>query len=109
MKKFLFPVIAAAALVCGCQTYDDSEIQSRIDDFELRLSKLESQVNDNAQGLSKIVNAVTVTSVSEITNGFKVIFSDGSSYEIVNGQNGQDGAPGQDGAAGQDAPHPPWE
>jgi len=102
MKKLLFSLIAALALVSACQTFDDSEIQSRIDEIELRLTQLENQINDNAKAISKIVNAVTVSSVVAIENGFTVTFSDGKTYTITNGADGADGANGADGTNGTD-------
>ncbi|PXA17172.1 hypothetical protein DD899_08945 [Staphylococcus pseudintermedius] len=44
---------------------------------------------------------MTIQSVTPTSNGTRVTFSDGNSFEVKNGTNGNDGARGQQGEAGQ--------
>ena len=89
-----------SALICGiagpsfvgCKDYDDD------------INSLQEQVNTLNTGLDELKKLVesgkSITEVSAITGGFKITFSDGDSYEIVNGQPGDPGDPGDPGASG---------
>ena len=89
-----------SALVCGiagpsfvgCKDYDDD------------INALQEQVNTLNTGLEDLKKLVesgkSITDVTPITGGFKITFSDNTSYEIVNGKEGQQGQEGQPGKAG---------
>ena len=89
-----------SALVCGiagpsfvgCKDYDDD------------INALQEQVNTLNTGLEDLKKLVesgkSITDVTPIAGGFKITFSDNTSYEIVNGKEGQQGQEGQPGKAG---------
>ena len=94
-KKFLSAILFGALMVSStgtfvsCKDYDDD-----IDEINNKISGIEGQIKDLQ---TKIDAGKWITSVSSVTGGFTVAFSDGSSYTITNGK---DGAIGEAGAAG---------
>ena len=73
------------------------EIEKRLDELEARVKTLEDalKVLEDAYKDGKII-----VSVDKIDGGHKILFSDDSSIEVLNGkdgQNGQDGSDGKDG------------
>lgn len=107
MKKIL--TFAAAAMLglmaTGC--YDDSELTSRVDVLETKVSDLEAlckTMNTNITELQTIVeqykNAVTIMSVTQTDNGYEIIFSDGKTATITNGAKGEKGDKGETGKKG---------
>ncbi|MCQ2158860.1 MAG: PL29 family lyase N-terminal domain-containing protein [Bacteroidales bacterium] len=118
MKKLLSILSLAAMLVAVSGCYDDSALKTKVDELDQRITSLES-LNSQVQSLKTIVEGlqknITITSVTPITGGYKIVFSDKTEATIVNGQDGQPGQPGaqgpagkdgQDGAAGQDGHSP---
>lgn len=108
MKKIL--TFAAAAMLglmaTGC--YDDSELTSRVDVLETKVSDLEAlckTMNTDVSDLKTIMeqykNAVTVMSVTETENGYEIIFSDGKTATITNGAKGEKGDKGETGKTGE--------
>ena len=99
MKSTLKSVIAAfgatALLFTGCSTFDDTEINSRVDDLENRVTELETlvkQFNANIQDLQTIVEALegsdVITSVEPTTDGdggFIVTFQNHGAITVTNG------------------------
>ena len=99
MKTTLKSVIAvfgaAAMFFAGCSTFDDTEINSRVDDLEGRVSELETfvtQLNNNIDALQSLVNAVqgqdrivSVTPVTEGDGGFLVTFEKAGPITVTNG------------------------
>lgn len=94
MKRF-FTFLAVALMsvtLTGC--YDDSDLWGEIDN-------LKDQVQANSEDiatLSSLIDALNkgkvITGTEQTENGYKLMFSDGSSLEIKNGANGADGADG---------------
>ena len=94
-KKFLSAILFGALMVSStgtfvsCKDYDDD-----INEINNKISGIETQIKDLQ---TKIDAGKWITSVSAVTGGFTVAFSDGSSYTITNGKdgaNGEAGAPG---------------
>lgn len=78
----------------GCE-YDDGDLWNAVGDVENRVTTLEEQVkqaNSDIKTLNLLVEAlqkqVTVTSVTENSDGYVIAFSDGKTATIANGQNG---------------------
>ena len=99
MNKKYLSVILFGALMLGttgtftsCKDYDDD------------ISNLQTQITANADAIKalqdKVNNGMWVTSVAAIEGGFTITFSDGQSYQIVNGKNGENGQNGQNGKDG---------
>ena len=85
-------IALSAGSFVACSDYDDdiNGLQKQIDSVNTTLAALQTQVNAGRW----------VTTLTQIDGGFTVVFSDGSTYDIVNGQDGATGATGADGAAG---------
>lgn len=92
MKKFLLMLLPLAALVTGCR-YDDSEVWEELNNHEQRILALEKAINTDLASVSGIVaelqNKVYVGSVTPTANGFTLNFTDGKSYTVTNGTNGE--------------------
>ena len=107
MKKIL--TFAAAAMLglmaTGC--YDDSELKTRVDALETKVSDLEAlckTMNNNVTELKTVMDkfkdAVTVMSVTPTDNGYEIVFSDGTIATITNGEKGEKGDKGETGKKG---------
>ena len=112
MKKQIFPMIAAAALfLTGCNSVDLSPLEKRIAELEGKVNAIEKSVSDlnsNASGIKTTVDALkqklTVVSVEEVSDGYKITFSDGKEAVIKDGAAGAAGAAGPQGPEGPQGP-----
>ncbi len=81
-------------LLLGCSDkYDDSALRNDLNDLENRLTILEErckQMNTNISSLQKIVDALqdnlSISKVEQISDGYIIHFSDGSTATIKNGK-----------------------
>ena len=97
-KKYLSALLfgallfASAGTFTSCKDYDDdiSNLQEQVDGVKADLEDLQAQISAGKW----------ITNVAAIEGGFTVTFSDGQSFNIVNGQDGADGAAGAAGAPG---------
>lgn len=105
MKKYLVIFAAAAAMLCGCNKYDDqiADLEKRVNNAEQTVSGLVSKVDALQQLMDKLNAGVSITSVAPAAGGFTVSFSDNTSFTVVNGADGADGADGAQGPAGKDS------
>ncbi|MBR4826722.1 MAG: DUF4988 domain-containing protein [Bacteroidales bacterium] len=99
-------VLAAGLVVSACQKYDDTELWNKVNELDQRLTTVENTLsgfNSDINSIKRLVDAlnknVSITSILKLDNGFKITFSDGSSYTITSGAQGEPGEPGQDGAS----------
>ena len=96
MKRLFAFLFAAALLVSGCsKEYDDSKIWDSIDSIQQQVSAMETIIR-------AYENKLFIESVTQIENGYEIIFSDNSKATITNGEDGIDGTDGKDGANGKD-------
>ena len=85
-------------LLFGCSDkYDDSALRNDLNDLENRVAKLEElckQMNTNISSLQKIVEALqdnlSISKVEQISDGYIIHFSDGSTATIKNGKDSED-------------------
>ena len=85
-------------LLFGCSDkYDDSALRNDLNDLENRIAKLEElckQMNTNISSLQKIVDALqdnlSISKVEQISDGYIIHFSDGSTATIKNGKDSED-------------------
>ena len=93
MKKLL-SLVFCGLLLFGCSDkYDDSALRNDLNDLENRVTKLEelcTQMNTNISSLQKIVDALqdnlSISKVEQISDGYIIHFSDGSTATIKNGK-----------------------
>ena len=86
-------VLGLAGVAVSCTDYDGD-----INDLTERVKKLESTVSELQTAIN---NGAVITDVTPITNGVKVTLSNGKSFDVTNGKDGndgKDGAPGKDGS-----------
>ena len=90
--------MACGLLLFSCSDkYDDSALRNDLSDLENRVTKLEElckQMNTNISSLQKIVDALqdnlSISRVEQISDGYIIHFSDGSTATIKNGKNSED-------------------
>ena len=104
-KKALFGMLIlglASPSFVGCKDYDDD-----IDDLQKQITENKEAIEANKKAIADIQSAVDagaiLVDVQETSNGIVVKLSNGKSYPITNGKDGNDG---NDGAA---APVPTFE
>ena len=94
-KKYLSALLFGALLFASAGTFTSCK------DYDEDINNLQTQITANADAIkalqSKVDAGKWVTEVAAITNGFKITFSDGQSFEVVNGADGANGANGADG------------
>ena len=109
MKKIrlLFLSLSVAALA-GC-TADMDKFTERLDDLEARVAALETlcaQMNEDISSMRTVISALEdglyITDVKNVSDGYRIEFSDGETITIRHGKDGEDGVPGTPGADGQD-------
>ena len=90
-----FALVGLAGMMVSCNKDEINSLNDRVAKVESALQDLQTQISDGA----------VITGVESTANGVTVTLSDGSSFTLTNGadgQNGADGADGQDGADGKD-------
>lgn len=94
LNNLLSALLLWSLLFQSC-TYDDSEIFNRLDNLENRVQTLEESIegiNNNIETLQKLTEALQknlfITEIEELENGYQIIFSDGSTAVISNGEDG---------------------
>lgn len=99
--KHLTLILGAAALMfSGCSTFDDTAINSRVDELENRVDEVEKLVNDLTSNLGTLVTAIDalenqdrIVSVSKLAGntGWEIVFANSGTVTVYNGANGKDG------------------
>jgi len=94
-KSLLAVGLAGALAAVSCGKYDDSELRDKISSIEERLSRLEQLMqtaNQNIaslQTLTAVLNdAVFVTEITELSDGYQIKFSNGKTVTLKNGADG---------------------
>ena len=108
LTRSLAVAIATMMTFTGC--YDDSDLQTRMDQAEADIAELQQLVKDintNISGLVTVVDALKnsdqITSVTPLSDGsgYTITFSKSGTITIYNGKNGVDGTNGTNGANGE--------
>lgn len=103
-NRFLF-IVCMLFLFWGCSDYDDTALNDRMNDLEVRLKKLETAceaINGNMAALKTIVEAVNeqdcITGLKEIhaedgttVIGYTISFKNNDPITIYHGKSGADG------------------
>ena len=94
LSKLLVALCGISLLFASCQ--EVSELTDRMNDLESRVSKLETlcnQANTNITSLQTIVAALQksdfITSITPVTGGYKISFSQSGEITIYNGEDGE--------------------
>ncbi len=86
MKKALFMIAAAAAMLCCSCTKD---LEDRVGNLEKKVEALEKQVETNVKSIEQLLaasaKAVTISSVEKTDNGYIIHFSDNTTATITDG------------------------
>lgn len=113
LYKSILTVLVVSSIV-GC-SYDDTEINNRLDKVEKDITELKAMVADINNNISALVTTVDalknsdqITSVTPLADGsgYEVTFSKSGTIIIYNGKNGLDGEDGKDGTDGSDGQSP---
>ena len=87
VKVMFFGALALSTVTyVGCKDYDDDidNLQTQIDANKANIAELQKFVDEGNW----------VTKVEDITDGFRITFNNGKTYEIVDGEDGTPGVPG---------------
>ena len=98
MKKLFVLFVAAATVLCGCSKLDNkiSDLEKRVSTTEQTVSELVSKTEALQKLMEKINSNVSIKSVLAVPGGFSIVFSDNSSFTVVNGADGPQGPAGKD-------------
>lgn len=99
MKKiYVLLLVAGITFSLSNCTYDDSALWNEMEQIKDRVSDLEEsvlQTNEEIEALQAIINALQnnlyITSVEQTADGYTIVFSDGTSANIMNGKDGVNG------------------
>ena len=93
--KNILTIILLAVGITSCE-YDDSELKSDISDLQERIAAMENsvkQMNADIASIQGVVNSLknsnSVEKVVEQTDGYVLLFTDGTSLTIKHGKDGQ--------------------
>lgn len=87
MKRILNVSVAILLAVVSCQKFDPSTIWDSIHSLENRVSAMETVI-------AAYENKLFIENVAEISNGYRILFSDGSKATVLHGTDGIDGEDG---------------
>ena len=92
LKIALLSAVCASmpASFTSCKDYDDdiNNLQTQIDNIKIDLKKLQEKIDAGA----------VITGVEKTAEGIVIKLSDGKSYTVTNGKDGEAGAAGKDAA-----------
>ena len=93
--KNILAILLFAVGITSCE-YDDSELKSDISDLQERIAAMENsvkQMNADIASIQGVVNSLknsnSVEKVVEQTDGYVLLFTDGTSITIKHGKDGQ--------------------
>lgn len=86
MKRFIALVFAVAAVVCSCQQKSLDELNSRLDAVDAGRKDVVTRMDAINELLNAQATGITITSVKTTDNGTTVVFSNGKSFTIADGE-----------------------
>ena len=88
MKKlFLLLAPLTLGLMVGC-SYDDGAILDKIAEMEKEHDEMQAQIDAQQKLLDALANKLTITDVTQTSNGYTITLSDGTSMTIKDGEPG---------------------
>ncbi len=115
LRQIMTAFALSALILTGCQGYDDSEINGRVDNLESQVAELRALVEKLNSNLTSLVTAVDalnnqdeIVSVEKLPacNGYTITFKKSGTITVYNGEKGLDGKNGTDGVDGTDGKSP---
>lgn len=101
MKKLLFVLCASLMGFMTSCSYDDGELWETIDRLQEKQDELkenqedmQDQIDAQQALINALANNLTISSVTETSEGYIITFSDGSTIVIKHGEKGDQGEPG---------------
>lgn len=98
--KTLTAFLVSLTLAFSCSSYDDSDINNRMDEFDARLTELESYVEHINSNIGSLITAIdalkngdlieSVTALADGT-GYSIVFSKSGEIIVYNGKDGYNG------------------
>ncbi len=111
MKRFCLVLCGFGLLLASCSDLSSLEEKvQKLDDRVTYLEQLCQEMNANLTTIQAFVRAhendISVTSVEKVSDGFVIMFSDGSRYSLKNGEKGGKGEQGPEGPEGPEGKSP---
>lgn len=101
MKTFKLIILSALSsfFVLSCsKEYDDSELWDKVNSLDDRITSIEEKIesmNKEITSMENIVKALEkrlyITNITSLSEGYEILFSDGSKIIISDGKDGEDG------------------
>ena len=86
-KLFLLLAPLTLGLMVGC-SYDDNAILDKIAEMEKEHDEMQAQIDAQQKLLDALANKLTITDVTQTSNGYTITLSDGTSMTIKDGEPG---------------------
>ena len=102
MKKLLFLFAGAlSAMVVGCTQFDATDLWDEInnlkdaqEELEEEQDKMQAQIDAQQTLLNALANNLSIVSITPVTEGYVIVFSDNSTITIKHGEKGEQGEKG---------------
>lgn len=92
MKRFFFfaALCVNAFSLASCE-YDDTDLWQKVDNLQQQVDANTTEIATLSSLLDALSSGKVITSVEQTEDGYRLSFNDGSSVELTNGRDGQDG------------------
>lgn len=92
MKRFFFfaALCVSAFSLASCE-YDDTDLWQKVDNLQQQVDANTAEIETLSSLLDALSSGKVITSVEQTEDGYRLSFNDGSSVELTNGEDGQDG------------------
>ncbi len=102
MKKLLLLFAGAlSAMVVGCTQFDATDLWDEInnlkdaqEELEEEQDKMQAQIDAQQTLLNALANNLSIVSITPVTEGYVIVFSDNSTITIKHGEKGEQGEKG---------------
>ena len=95
MKKLLLLFAGAlSAMVVGCTQFDATDLWDAIGDLQDEQERMQEQIDAQQTLLNALANNLSIVSITPVTDGYVIVFSDNSTITIKHGEKGEQGEKG---------------
>ncbi len=92
MKRFFIcAVLCVSAITLASCEYDDSDLWQKVDEMQQQIDTNTEEIATLSALVDALNKGKVITSTEQTENGYRLVFNDGSSIEITNGKNGENG------------------